>query len=108
MDDAVINVVPTYGAVVRADFKTHIGLKVIMTITHNGKPIPFGATASLAASQSSGIVGDGGQVYLSGLPLSGKINVKWGNSAAEQCVASYQLPVSSKKQVLSYTSADCQ
>lgn len=50
MDDAVINVVPTYGAVVRADFKTHIGLKVIMTATHNGKPISGRQPRWLAAS----------------------------------------------------------
>jgi len=108
MDDSVISVVPTYGAVVRADFKTHVGMKVIMTLTHQGKPVPFGSTATLVGSQSGSIVGDDGQVYLSGLPLSGKVKVNWGDSAAEQCVVSYHLPASSQKQALSYANAVCQ
>lgn len=108
IDDSVISVVPNHGAIVRASFKTHIGLKVIMTLNHQGKPVPFGSTATLAGTQTGSIVGDDGQVYLSGLPLSGKINVKWGDSPADQCVVSYHLPASSQKQSLSYANAICQ
>ena len=108
VDDSVVTVIPTYGAIVRADFHTHVGLKVLMTLTHNGKPVPFGATATLAGSASHNIVGDSGQVYMTGLPLEGKINVNWGDGASEQCTVSYHLPASAKNVALSYASADCQ
>lgn len=108
LDDAVISVVPTHGAVVRADFKTHVGLKVIMTLQHKGKAVPFGSTATLQGGNSASIVGDSGQVYLSGLPVAGKINVRWGDSKADQCTVTYHLPESSQNQALSYASADCQ
>ncbi|WP_323098272.1 FimD/PapC C-terminal domain-containing protein, partial [Serratia marcescens] len=42
-------------------------------------------------SDNAGIVGDGGQVYLAGLAESGRLQVKWGNNAAQQCQANYQL-----------------
>ncbi|VFT66978.1 fimbrial outer membrane usher protein [Escherichia coli] len=32
-------------------------------------------------TQITGIVGDSGQVYLSGLPLQGIINIQWGESS---------------------------
>lgn len=33
-------VTPTRGAVVRASFNTRVGSRVLMTLTHNGKPRP--------------------------------------------------------------------
>jgi outer membrane usher protein len=53
-------------------------MKLLMTLTHNGKPVPFGAIAAAVDSQSSSIVADNGQVYLSGMPLAGKVRAKWG------------------------------
>ena len=77
LDNAVANVVPTRGAIVRAEFKARVGIKLLMTLTHNNKPLPFGAMVTSESSQSSGIVADNGQVYLSGMPLAGKVQVKW-------------------------------
>ncbi|CAK9883726.1 MAG: Outer membrane usher protein FimD [Candidatus Erwinia impunctatus] len=73
LDDSVVSVVPTHGAVVRAEFNAHVGIKVLMTLLHEGKPLPFGAVVTSEDSKSSSIVGDNGQVYLSGMPLSGKV-----------------------------------
>lgn len=107
LDEAVVSVVPTHGAVVLADFKTHIGLKVLMTLTYNGKPLPFGTVVSFDNGRSGSIVADRGQVYLTGLPLRGELKAKWGENVAEQCVVSYQLPPESQQQALSYLSAIC-
>ena len=63
LDNAVANVVPTRGAIVRAEFKARVGIKLLMTLTHNNKPLPFGAMVTSESSQSSGIVADNGQVY---------------------------------------------
>ncbi|MGK4432039.1 FimD/PapC C-terminal domain-containing protein, partial [Yersinia enterocolitica] len=40
---------------------------------------------------NTGIVGDNGQVYLSGLPEKGQLKVKWGSSAEQQCRAIFNL-----------------
>jgi outer membrane usher protein len=107
LDDAVVSVVPTHGAVVLADFKTHVGLKVLMTLTHKGKPLPFGAVVSFDNGKSASIVAEGGQVYLTGLPPKGEVKAKWGDGVADQCSVAYQIPSNSQQQSLSYVSAVC-
>jgi outer membrane usher protein len=85
-------VIPTRGAVVRANFKPNIGQRVLMTmLMQGGAPVPFGATVTTADGQNASIVGDSGQVYLSGMAGSGTLNVKWGNSSSQQCRVSYSL-----------------
>jgi len=92
MDQNVQQVVPTAGALVLADFKTRVGARVLMTLMQGGKPVPFGATVSLGdEGDNTGIVGDGGQVYLSGVPQNGSLTAKWGNGATEQCHATFTL-----------------
>ncbi len=85
----VQNVVPVSGAVVRASFDTSIGIRALITLTHNGKPIRFGSMVQETGSQINSIVADDGRVYLTGLPLSGKLLVQWGNTPADQCTAAY-------------------
>lgn len=87
-------VVPTRGAVVRAGYQTSVGHRVLMHLTQsNGKAVPFGALVTLVNgnSQQSFIVGDNGQVYLSGLPDSGELRVRWGSDPDEQCHLNYTL-----------------
>ncbi|MEI4896174.1 FimD/PapC C-terminal domain-containing protein [Klebsiella pneumoniae] len=42
------------------------------------------------------MVSDNGQVYLAGLPTTGVLLVKWGNSISKQCTVNYQFPGSEK------------
>lgn len=107
LDDAVVSVVPTHGAIARAEFKAHVGLKLLMSLIYNGKPVPFGALVTPAGSQGSSIVADNGQVYLSGMPLAGKVLAKWGEGPNASCEADYSLPPESKNQALSQLSAVC-
>lgn len=90
-----VNLYPTKGAVVKAEFATRVGYKVLMTLKHQQGVVPFGAVASLADTKPgediSGIVGDYGQVYLAGLPEIGKLIVKWGSSSLQQCSAKFNL-----------------
>lgn len=95
-DDAEITqtdtqVVPTAGAVVPAKFSTRIGARALMTLHQpNGNPVPYGALATLDAENvGAGVVGELGQVYLTGLPSQGGLTVKW---AEGQCRVSYTLP----------------
>jgi outer membrane usher protein len=86
------NVVPTRGAVVRAEYQTSLGFRALMTLTRaDGKPVPFGATVTHADSDDAQgfIVGDGGQVYLSGLQEKGNLVARWGDGAAESCRVDY-------------------
>ncbi|HHR5975922.1 TPA: fimbria/pilus outer membrane usher protein, partial [Providencia alcalifaciens] len=89
------NVYPTKGAVVKASFRTRIGYQVLMTLKQGAKSVPFGAIATLitdnSADNMSSIVGDGGQVYLTGLPETGELLVKWGDAAAQQCQVNFDL-----------------
>jgi len=107
VEDTVVSVVPTHGAVVRADFSVQVGAKALVTLTSNGKAVPFGSSAELKGSKNSSIVGDNGQTYLTGLPLSGVIHAKWGDGVGEQCDATYTLPESSMQQTLIYITLDC-
>ncbi|MGL5387632.1 MAG: fimbria/pilus outer membrane usher protein [Serratia sp. (in: enterobacteria)] len=88
-------VVPTRGAVVRARYQTSVGNRVLMTLLYaGGKPVPFGAIVSANGSKDAEgfIVGDNGQVYLTGLAQSGQLKVQWGSGPDEQCHVNYSLP----------------
>ena len=41
IENTVVSVVPTHGAVVRADYKTRVGVKVLMTLMRNGESSSF-------------------------------------------------------------------
>jgi outer membrane usher protein len=107
IDDAVVNVVPTKGALVRAKFNARVGVRALMVLMHNGKPVPFGAMVSIPGNDNSGIVGDDGQAYLSGLPLTGTVKALWGQEAHQQCVAKYSLEEKSLHQAITRMKAEC-
>lgn len=90
-----VNVYPTRGAVVKANFITRVGYQVLMTLKLNAKDVPFGAIATLTDSSdpepSSGIIGDAGQVYLTGLPEKGRLLIKWGETQEQQCWVYFDL-----------------
>lgn len=109
LDNAVTNVVPTKGALVRASFDARIGARAKITLTQrNGKPVPFGASVSdETGGGGGGIVGDAGQVFMSGLKPNGKLKVVWGHAASQQCTVSYQLGKDAEKRGISYARAGC-
>lgn len=90
---AAQTVTPTRGAVVRAVFDTRVGARVLMTLLRpGGKTVPFGATAASGSETQEFIVGDDGQVFLTGLAAEGTLNVSWGNEAQSRCAARWRLP----------------
>ncbi|EAQ1150973.1 fimbrial biogenesis outer membrane usher protein, partial [Salmonella enterica] len=88
------SVVPTRGAVVLADYRTEQGRQVLMTLHRpDGKPVPFGAMAALKTQKdNTAIVGDNGQVFLTGLPDEGGLTVQWGSGAGQHCQVPFRLP----------------
>lgn len=91
--DTSMMVYPTEGAIIKRNFKTKIGYQAIIHIGTAGKIPPFGAIATLISADkdddiNTGIVGSNNQLYMSGLPDSGKLNIKWGNQN-DQCSINY-------------------
>ncbi|MBC3219665.1 fimbria/pilus outer membrane usher protein [Serratia fonticola] len=89
-----VNVSPTKGAVVMTTFATRVGYQALITLTRAGQPVPFGTQVTLEDSgdnNHSGIMGDAGQVWLSGLPEKGRLRAVWGPGSDQQCRATFNL-----------------
>lgn len=102
-------VVPTRGAIVRADYQAQVGFRVLATLMRQGVPLPFGAvvTDPLHSGKQSGIVGDSGQVYLNGLAPSGTMLAQWGKEADKQCYFEYQLAETNPQGGIQQITAQC-
>lgn len=92
-----ISVVPTEGAIVKAKYKTSIGVNALMEIvTPNGRPLSFGSVISVKdknnVTQSTSIVGEHGEVYLTGLDDTVSVFASWGRSKSDSCTVSFSLP----------------
>ncbi|QWZ48827.1 fimbria/pilus outer membrane usher protein [Enterobacter bugandensis] len=81
---------PTKSAIVIAEYKPHIGSKILASLKmKDGTPVPFGATAT-ADNAYEGIVDETGKVFLSGVPQSGTLTAVWG-SPAQTCHAPFTI-----------------
>lgn len=103
-------VIPTRGAVVKANYKVSIGQRVLLELkTKNGQPIPFGAKVKVSNSESQAfIVGDNGQVYVTGLDQHNKLDIKWGSTKDEHCSVDFLLPISEEKNAIMNITETCQ
>nr|WP_082019620.1 fimbria/pilus outer membrane usher protein [Leclercia adecarboxylata] len=87
-------VIPGGGAVVEANYQTHIGHRVLFTLHDKQGPVPFGASAQLAGDKTAatGMVADGGTVYLSGIPDAGTLEVNWDDDGvAHRCTLPFHI-----------------
>lgn len=105
VDISTARVIPTKGAIVRADFKAHRGYRLLMTVLHNNSPLPFGTL--ITSADASGIVADDGLVYLSGMQERGTITARWGSGAEQECHGAYQLDKNSQTAVMPKLSVQC-
>lgn len=112
IDISNVTVIPTEGAVVKAKFNVKKGAKMLMKLKRKGGlSVPFGAVVSgLTGTEEdkTGIVGDGSQVYLTGMPDSGVVKVKWGKGTDQHCEAKYRLPDNKSPSGLYDVDALCQ
>lgn len=88
IEQSGLTLIPTSGAVVLANYTTHIGYRVLFSLRYHGEPLPFGAQAEVVEqnrhSANRSMVADGGQAYLSGVPERGTLRVtrmKTGSSS---------------------------
>lgn len=98
---------PTHGAIARATFNAQIGGKVLMTLKYGNKSVPFGAIVTHGENKNGSIVAENGQVYLTGLPPSGKLQVSWGKDKNSNCIVEYKLPEVSPGTLLNQQTAIC-
>ncbi|EIC4353469.1 fimbria/pilus outer membrane usher protein [Salmonella enterica] len=113
-DDAAVSqtsvsVVPTKGAVVKALFRTSVGKRVLLTLTRgDGTPVPFGSVSTVEGhDNSTGITGDKGLVYLTGMPDKGRVTVRWGQGQSRHCTAEVQVPDKAGTAGLYVSQAQC-
>lgn len=105
IQDASLDVVPTKGAALKADFTARSGKRALLTLKHGQSVVPFGALLSMDGTTS--IVGDDGEVYVTGLKGTQRIEVQWGNTAQTKCTGSVSVPVNMGTGILSAT-VNCQ
>ncbi|WP_162511934.1 fimbria/pilus outer membrane usher protein [Aeromonas sobria] len=106
-----MKVIPTEGALVRAVFTPRIGARALIHLRRqDGRPVPYGALSTLGGESiaGSGVVGSGGELYMSGLPAQGKLALRWGNEKGQACNAEYQLPERKTESGIYTFSALCQ
>ncbi|MDQ5992364.1 fimbria/pilus outer membrane usher protein [Providencia stuartii] len=105
IESGSVTLVPTRGALVHANFITRHGDRALIKLTKNGTVLPFGSLVSVGNQTS--IVGDDGQVYLSGLKKSGKLIAKWGNSDEDSCTVNYNMPNDASKKSIVQLALEC-
>ncbi|MGV3345637.1 fimbria/pilus outer membrane usher protein [Enterobacteriaceae bacterium LUAb1] len=113
LDMSSKNIVPSRGALVSVQFRSNKGYRLFIDLIQPDAVVPFGSTVALIQDDENalpvtGIVGDAGQVYMSGMPEKGKIIASWGNGASEQCTATYILPLKADAERLHTITANCQ
>lgn len=87
----IVRVIPTRGAVVTASFKANVGHRILFSFDNlNGKKAIFGSVVSLQASKDphSSFIDERGNVYMTGMPSEGVLNIVSGTYS---CQAPYTL-----------------
>lgn len=101
--DGAVEITPTRGAIVKADFDTRIGYRALITLERpDGMPVPFGASATIISEENNkktkeenmAIVSENSELYISGLPAKGQLKIQWGKAGGQTCTVNYELPES--------------
>ncbi|MDV8157847.1 fimbria/pilus outer membrane usher protein [Acinetobacter bereziniae] len=103
----VNNVIPIRGAISRATFETSIGIRALINITYKGQPIPYASIVTEANRKSSGMATEQGRVYMTGLPLKGKLEVTWGDATEQNCVANYDMGIADSSFAVQQFDVEC-
>ncbi|MEG5694813.1 fimbria/pilus outer membrane usher protein [Enterobacter quasihormaechei] len=105
IEAATQDLVPTKGAALAATFDARVGRRALVTLLHRGKAVPFGAV--LALQNATAIVGDEGEVFLTGLRGSTAFNVQWGEEGDAQCRGTLDVPADGATGIFK-TTVNCQ
>ncbi|TQI81245.1 outer membrane usher protein [Serratia fonticola] len=101
-------VAPYAGSVVKVRFKTLEGYALLIKLSNAaGDSLPLGSNVYDSNNTVVGLVGQGNQIYARASGKQGKLRVKWGESAAEQCTLNYDLRGQDMKQSLFRLALPC-
>jgi outer membrane usher protein len=84
-------VTPQRGAIVLAPFKVTVGRMMLDIKKANGKPPPFGARVIDPDGEEVGMVGPGGQSFITGAGDHGTLRVRWSKRAGDECNVSFDV-----------------
>lgn len=101
IETATQDLVPTKGAAVTANFDARVGMRALITLLYQGKAVPFGTIVSL--DNTTAIVGDDGEVWLTGLRDVVSFTAQWGEESNERCSGTIKVPSSSTSGILKTT-----
>ncbi|WP_114194987.1 fimbria/pilus outer membrane usher protein [Edaphovirga cremea] len=88
-------IAPTAGAVTLLRYETETGYSLLTNARDaKGNPLPFGATVTDEKNNNVGYIAQSGQGFLRVKSDKGRLDVKWGEGADENCQFNYQLPQS--------------
>ncbi|KVK98963.1 hypothetical protein WJ45_15900 [Burkholderia ubonensis] len=100
-------VTPRRGAIVLARYKVSKGRMMLDIKDQKGQPMPFGARIETLAGDDVGMVGPDGQGFVTGAGDRGKLRVRWGKQAAEQCELAFDLGHPSQNNLMPEATAVC-
>lgn len=104
IQDAAVDTIPTRGAVVTADFSARAGKRALLTLTHHHGVVPFGTVLSMEGMTA--IVGEGGEVYVTGLKGTQTFTVQWGDTPEARCAGRISVPEKKDARLL-MTAVNC-
>ncbi|AHG18670.1 pilus assembly protein PapC [Chania multitudinisentens RB-25] len=91
-------IAPSAGAITMLKYETETGAPVMLQASRtDGKPIPLGAEVLDSKGQYLAMVGQGDLIFVRGLAPQGRLVVKWGPEATQQCSLQYRLPANMDK-----------
>lgn len=94
-------VAPYAGSAVKVSFKTLEGHALLIKLTGSSAGVlQLGSNVYDSKNAVVGLVGQGNQIYARATGKQGKLMVKWGESASEQCTLNYDLRGQDMKQSL--------
>ena len=108
MDTTGQQIAPYAGSVVMMKFGTVSGRAAIFSLRRlDGTELPFGADVLDEKGTTVSAVGQGGRVYLRGLPEAGTYTVSWGSEPTDRCTLQFRLPAKNKSGLYSTLDSTC-
>ncbi|WP_353166905.1 outer membrane usher protein FimD [Acinetobacter sp.] len=103
----VDTVVPIKGAITRATFKPSLGLRALVTLKYQGRPVAYASSVTEAETSAYGVVAEDGAAYMTGLPVKGTLKVNWGAEERQNCAATYDISSMDLNQAVLQFELDC-
>lgn len=86
VENAIIQAVPTRGAIVLAKYAAKRGYKLLLSAHFaDGRALPFGAYVQDQQGHQISMVGPGSQIFLSGITPTDNFSIEWGKDQQQQC-----------------------